>query len=167
MRVALGSDHAGFHLKEYVKSYFAARQVDYTDFGVNYLKPVDYPDIARVVAEAVASGEYDRGILVCGTGIGMAIAANKVPGVRAALCYDSFMARAAREHNDANILALGERVLESGMVCEIIETWLKTRFGGGRHARRVAKIRSLEEEYCCGHILKGDELQKRGKQEVR
>ncbi len=158
MRVAIGSDHAGFHLKESVKEYLASRQVEFTDFGVDQPESADYPDIARVVAEAVACGDYERGILICGTGIGMAIAANKVPGIRAALCQDPFTARVAREHNDANIVTLGERVLEPGLAREIIETWLQARFGGGRHARRLAKIELLEKKYSCGETLKKDSL---------
>ncbi|MDH7576639.1 MAG: ribose 5-phosphate isomerase B [Bacillota bacterium] len=149
MQVAIGSDHAGFHLKERVKEYLTSRQIEFRDFGVDRPDPADYPDIARVVAEAVATGECDRGVLICGTGIGMVIAANKVPGIRAALCQDSFTARAAREHNDVNILTLGERVLGPGLACEIIETWLQAQFAGGRHARRLAKIRLMEEKYCC------------------
>ncbi|NPV28748.1 MAG: ribose 5-phosphate isomerase B [Firmicutes bacterium] len=158
MHIAIGSDHAGFQLKERVKEYLVSRQVEFTDFGVENPEPVDYPDIARVVAEAVASGACDQGILICGTGIGMTIAANKVPGIRAALCQDPFTARAAREHNDANILALGERVLGPGLACEIVEAWLQARFAGGRHARRLAKIRLLEEKYCCGEGLQHHHL---------
>ena len=148
MRIAIGSDHAGFKLKGIIKQRFSASGREFTDFGVNTPQPVDYPDIAAAVGEAVARGDYDQGILICGTGIGMAITANKVPGVRAALCHDVFTAKAAREHNDANILTLGERVLQSEAACDIVDAWFRARFIGGRHARRLEKIRDLERKYC-------------------
>lgn len=147
MRVALGGDHGGYRLKEAVKGWLDELGVAYEDFGAHSLDSVDYPDYARVVAERVASGEFDRGILVCGTGIGMAIAANKVPGVRAALCHDVFSARATREHNDSNVLTLGERVVGPGLARAIVEAWLEAGFGGGRHVQRVEKIRAIEEAY--------------------
>lgn len=147
MRVALGSDHGGFRLKEKIKTYLAARGIPHTDFGTFSEEVVDYPDFALKVAEAVAAGEYTRGILVCGTGIGVCIVANKVPGVRAALCHDSFSARASRAHNDANILTLGERVIGPGLAEEIVKVWLETEFAGGRHARRVSKIAAVETKY--------------------
>ncbi len=149
MRIAIGSDHAGFRLKEIIKKRFSNPGREFTDFGANTPEPVDYPDIAGAVAEAVSRGNYDQGILICGTGIGMAIAANKVPGIRAALCHDIFTAKAAREHNDANILTLGERVLQSEIACDIVEAWLEGHFAGGRHAGRLAKIRQLEQKYSC------------------
>ncbi len=149
MRIAIGSDHAGCRFKEIIKDRFMASDREFIDFGVERPQPADYPDIAAKVAEAVARGECDLGILVCGTGNGMAIAANKVPGIRAALCYDLFTARAAREHNDANVLTLGERVLEPEAACDIVEAWLKARFAGGRHSRRLEKIRELERKYSC------------------
>jgi ribose 5-phosphate isomerase B len=158
VRVAIGSDHAGFQLKEEIKRFLHNSHVDCGDFGVSSTEPADYPDIAEMVAEAVAQGKFDCGILVCGTGIGMAIAANKVPGIRAALCHDLFTARAAKEHNDANILALGGRVLNPQLACEIVETWLNAHFAGERHARRLEKIRSLEARYCCN----GEEKQEVG-----
>ncbi|MGB9791373.1 MAG: ribose 5-phosphate isomerase B [Thermacetogeniaceae bacterium] len=148
MRIAIGSDHAGYRLKEEVKKRFSSQQIEFSDFGVNCDEPADYPDIAEPVAEAVARGEADLGILICGTGIGMTIAANKVPGIRAALCHDLFTARAAREHNDANILTLGERVIDPELACQIVSEWLRADFQGGRHARRLAKIRALEEKHC-------------------
>lgn len=151
MRVALGADHGGYRLKEAIKGWLDELGVAYEDFGAHSLDSVDYPDYARAVAERVASGDFDRGILVCGTGIGMAIAANKVPGVRAALCHDVFSARATREHNDSNVLTLGERVVGPGLARAIVEAWLGTEFGGGRHSQRVAKIRQIEEAYRrCG-----------------
>jgi ribose 5-phosphate isomerase B len=149
MRIAIGSDHAGFRLKNIIKERCAAAGREFLDFGVDRPQPVDYPDIATTVAEAVARGECDQGILVCGTGIGMMIAANKVPGIRAALCHDLFTARAAREHNDANVLTLGERVLQPELACDIVTAWLQARFAGGRHARRLEKIRELEQKYSC------------------
>jgi ribose 5-phosphate isomerase B len=147
MRIAIGSDHAGFKLKGIIKQRFSSLAREFADFGVNTPQPVDYPDIAAAVGEAVARGDCDQGILVCGTGIGMAIAANKVPGIRAALCHDVFTANAAREHNDANILTLGERVLQPEMACSIVDAWLQARFAGGRHARRLEKIVELEKKY--------------------
>ena len=148
MRIAIGSDHAGFRLKGIIKQRFSTPGREFTDFGVNAPQPADYPDIAAAVGEAVARGEYDQGILICGTGIGMVIAANKVPGIRAAQCHDVFTAKAAREHNDANILTLGERVLKPEVACDIVDAWLQARFAGGRHTRRLEKIRELEKKYC-------------------
>jgi ribose 5-phosphate isomerase B len=148
MRIAIGSDHAGLKFKGIIKQRFSAPGREFTDFGINTSQPADYPDIAVTVGEAVARGDYDQGILICGTGIGMVIAANKVPGIRAALCHDVFTAKAAREHNDANILTLGERVLQPEAACDIVDAWLKARFTGGRHARRLEKIRELERKYC-------------------
>jgi ribose 5-phosphate isomerase B len=148
MRIAIGNDHAGLKLKEIIKQRFSAPDREFIDFGANAPQPaVDYPDIAAAVGEAVARGDYDQGILICGTGIGMAIAANKVPGIRAALCHDLFTAKAAREHNDANILTLGERVLQQDVACDIVDAWLQARFAGGRHTRRLEKIRELEQKY--------------------
>lgn len=144
MKVALGSDHGGFNLKEAIKGLLSDKGVPYTDFGTDSTASCDYPDIARPVAEAVARGEYDRGILICGTGIGMSITANKVRGVRAALCHDTFSARATRQHNDANVLCLGGRVIGPGLALDVVATWLGTDFEGGRHARRVEKISALE-----------------------
>ncbi|MGI5838825.1 MAG: ribose 5-phosphate isomerase B [bacterium] len=147
MRIAIGSDHAGYELKERVKELLTDLDLDFTDYGTNSLDSVDYPDIGSKVAEAVANNEYDRGILACGTGIGMSITANKVPGVRAALCYDLFSTRLSREHNDANVLVLGARVLGYGLALEIVHTWLLTDFVGGRHSRRIGKIADLDKKY--------------------
>lgn len=147
MKIAIGSDHGGFKLKEEIKSYLAELGYEYHDFGTFSPEAVDYPDFARKVAEAVAKGDYERGILICGTGIGIGIAANKVPGIRAALCHDTFSARASREHNDANILTMGERVIGPGLAKEIVKVWLESEFAGGRHARRVEKIRAIERDY--------------------
>ncbi len=148
MRIAIGSDHGGWRLKKEIIALLQEKGIACQDFGTFSPEAADYPDFALKVAEAVRSGEYDRGILCCGTGIGVAIAANKVPGIRAALCHDPFSARAAREHNNANILTLGERVIGPGLAKEIVETWLKAEFQGGRHARRVEKITMIEERYC-------------------
>ena len=145
LKIAIGSDHGGFRLKEEIKDYLRQQGVEHTDFGTYSTASVDYPDIAQTVGEKVASGEFERGILICGTGIGISIAANKVHGVRAALCGDVFSARMSREHNNANILALGERVTGSGLALMIVQTWLETEFAGGRHARRVEKISALEK----------------------
>jgi len=145
MKVAIGSDHGGFRLKEEIKTLLTELKVDSHDFGTYTCASVDYPDISRQVAEAVAKGEYERGIIVCGTGIGVSIAANKVKGIRAALCHDVFSAQMSREHNDANILTMGERVIGSGLARMIVEIWLKTEFAGGRHACRVTKLMELEK----------------------
>ncbi|MDK2821267.1 MAG: ribose 5-phosphate isomerase [Clostridia bacterium] len=145
LRIAIGSDHGGFHLKKAIKEYLDKENIVYEDFGTYNSESVDYPDYAEKVAIAVASGEYDKGILCCGTGIGVSIVANKIPGIRAALCNDTFSARAAREHNDANILTLGERVIGPGLAIDIVSTWLKAEFSGGRHARRVEKITAIEK----------------------
>ena len=142
--IALGADHAVFPLKEDLKAWLTARGHHVLDFGTDSAESVDYPDYAARVAEAVGTGTAERGVLVCGTGIGMAIAANKVSGVRAAPCADLDAARLSRQHNDANILTLGARVLEGSTATAVLETWLETDFAGGRHARRVAKLMALE-----------------------
>lgn len=144
MQVAIGSDHGGLHLKEEIKQLLAEMNISCRDFGTYSLDSVDYPDIAGVLAQAVASGEYDRGILLCGTGIGMSITANKFKGIRAALVHDVFSAQATREHNDSNILCMGERVVGFGLARLIARTWLETAFEGGRHTRRLDKISQLE-----------------------
>lgn len=145
MKVAIGCDHGGLHLKEDIKSLLADGGYEVTDFGTNSTDSVDYPDIAVPVANAVANGEFDRGILICGTGIGIGIAANKVKGIRAVLCHDTFSAHASREHNNANILTMGERIIGPGLARDIVKIWLTTEFEGGRHERRVAKIADIEE----------------------
>jgi ribose 5-phosphate isomerase B len=147
MKLALGSDHGGFRLKEIVKDYLETENIPYEDFGAFSEDSVDYPDFAEKVAEKVAAGQFDRGILICGTGIGISIAANKVPGIRAALCHDVFSARASREHNDANILAMGERVIGRGPAIEVVKAWLQSDFSGGRHSRRIEKISAIEKKY--------------------
>jgi ribose 5-phosphate isomerase B len=146
--MALGADHAGWQLKEEIKAWLLTRNVELMDFGTHSPDPVDYPDYAAQVGEAVASGKADRGILICGTGIGMAMTANKVPGVRAAFCPDLFTARMSREHNDANVLALGGRLTGRELALEIVEMWLRAGFQGGRHSRRVGKIAELEQRHA-------------------
>jgi len=141
MRIALGSDHAGFGLKQQVMEYLSAESIEHKDFGAFDDKPSDYPDIAKLVAHAVSTGEFDRGIVLCGTGLGMAMAANKVPGIRAVNCWNEFIAEVSRTHNDANILALGARMLASEYAMLIVRRWLETPFSGEeRHVRRVEKI---------------------------
>lgn len=145
MKVAIGADHGGYRLKEDIKSLLEDLGVDYKDFGTHSTESVDYPDVALPVAQAVADGLFDRGILICGTGIGIGIAANKVKGIRAALVHDTFSAHACREHNDANILTMGERVIGPGLARDIVSIWLATDFEGGRHERRVEKIMAIEK----------------------
>lgn len=140
MKVAIASDHGGVILKRAVVDYLTEKNIEFTDFGPETTDSVDYPDYAKPVSEKVASGEYDKGILICGTGIGMSIAANKVKGIRCALVHDTFSAKATRAHNDSNILAMGERVVGQGLALEIVDTWLNTQFEGGRHERRIDKI---------------------------
>ncbi len=144
MRIAIGSDHRGLELKNDLVKYLRSAGNEYHDFGTTDEIPVDYPDIARSVAEAVSRGEYDYGILICGTGIGMSIAANKVPGVRAALCCDTFMALRSRQHNDANLLCLGAD--RPGEADEIVRIFLSTGFESGRHQRRVEKLKDIESD---------------------
>jgi ribose 5-phosphate isomerase B len=144
MRIALGADHAGVALKDDLVQLLRDRGVAFTDFGTVGSESVDYPDFAATVARAVASGEYDRGLLVCGSGIGMAIAANKVPGIRAASVIDTESARLSRSHNDANVLALGARLTAPAQAHDIVTTFLDTPFEGGRHQRRIDKISALD-----------------------
>lgn len=147
-KIAIGSDHGGYELKEDLKGLLAELKFDIQDFGTENGDSVDYPDIAKPLAETVASGKADAGILVCGTGIGVAMAANKVPGIRAANCHDQYTARMSREHNDANILTIGGRIIGKELAREIVKTWLSTAFAGGRHSRRVEKIMAIENYYC-------------------
>lgn len=147
MKLALWSDHAGYELKEQIKAMLAETAVEFEDLGVNSTEPVDYPLPAARVAQQVAEGNFQRAILFCGTGIGVCIAANKVPGIRAANCTTSYEAMVSRQHNDANVLCLGGRVLGVGVAKEIVKAWLATEFEGGRHARRVAQMRDLETRY--------------------
>lgn len=144
-KVALGADHAGFEEKEKIKSTLDEIGVDYDDLGTNGCDSVDYPDFARKVAEAVASGEYEQGLLVCGSGTGMAIAANKVKGVRAAVAWNEDIARLAREHNNANVLSLPARFMSDEEAKKIVKAWFAADFEGGRHTRRVEKISEIED----------------------
>ncbi|MFC4077354.1 ribose 5-phosphate isomerase B [Salinithrix halophila] len=144
MRVVIGSDHGGLQLKKALKPILEEYGAEVEDVGCDCVDSVDYPDYALPVAERVAKGEFDRGVLVCGTGIGMSIAANKVKGVRCAVVSDEFSAQMSREHNNANILALGERVVGPGLAAKILRAWLETEFAGGRHRQRVDKIEALE-----------------------
>ena len=149
MMIALGSDHGGYELKRALIPFLQGRDIDVADVGTNSTDSVDYPDFAERVALLVANGEADSGILVCGTGIGISIAANKVPGIRAALATDPFMARMAKEHNNANVLVLGGRVIDEAKAKELVGAWLDAEFEGGRHQQRLDKIAELERKYRC------------------
>jgi len=151
MKIAIGSDHAGYEEKEQLKPLLTELGIQFEDLGTVSPKSVDYPDYARKVAEEVASGHVDQGLLVCGSGTGMAIAANKVPGVRAAVAWTEEIARLAREHNDANVLSLGARVTPAEELPKIVRAWFAAKFDGGRHARRVEKIREIEQEELALH----------------
>lgn len=145
--IVIGSDHGGLNLKTALVNYLKRRGVTFSDAGTDTDVSVDYPDFGQKVAETVASAKADAGILICGTGIGMSIAANKVPGIRAALVTDVFMARMAKEHNNANILVLGGRVLDEQKACDLVGTWLDATFEGGRHQKRLDKITAIESKY--------------------
>lgn len=147
MKIALGSDHGGFELKNEIIEYLKENGYDIKDFGPFSSESCDYPDYALKVAESVKNKEYDFGILICGTGIGISLAANKVPGIRAALCSDTFSAHATRQHNNANILAMGQRVVGVGLALDIVKTFLEAEFEGGRHQTRIDKLTAIEEKY--------------------
>jgi ribose 5-phosphate isomerase B len=141
MKLAIAADHGGFELKQEVVKYLqSVKTIEVSDFGTATRDSVDYPDYGKKVSEAVSNSSADRGILICGTGIGMSIVANRYPKVRAALCHDHFTARMSRLHNDANVLVMGERVIGKGVALEIVKTWLETEFEGGRHQLRLNKI---------------------------
>src|SRR5512135_3464460 len=144
MTIAIGSDHAGVELKKELLSLFNKLQIQFVDFGTDSPESVDYPDFGEKVSEAVSSGKMEKGLLICGTGIGMSIVANKFPRVRASLCHDNFTARMSRLHNDANVLVMGERVIGRGVALDIVKAWLETEFEGSRHQRRLDKIREIE-----------------------
>ena len=148
MRIAIGSDHGGYALKKHIKSILRKAGISFRDLGTDSARSTDYPDHAAKVARAVTSRKFNRGILICGSGAGMAMAANKIPGIRAAVCNDLLTAKVAREHNDANILVLGGRIVANAMAEEILKVWLKAKFTGGRHGRRVRKMMELEK--CQG-----------------
>lgn len=139
-RIAIGSDHGGFELKETIKEYLKAREIEFVDFGILKKEACDYPIVAKAVANEVAQGKCDKGILICGTGLGMALAANKVRGIRAVALENTYSARVSRAHNNANVLCLGERVIGEHLALDIVDMWLKTGFEGGRHKRRVDMI---------------------------
>jgi ribose 5-phosphate isomerase B len=151
VKLAIGCDHGGFELKEEVLKFIrTVSNIQVSDFGPTGRESVDYPDYGAKVSDAVSKGAVDRGILICGTGIGMSIVANKYPKVRAALCHDHFTAQMSREHNDANLLVMGERVLGKGVALEIVKTWLDTPFAGGRHQKRLDKIQTIEKTLIQG-----------------
>ena len=146
MKIALGCDHGGYELKQHVIKVLEKLGHEYEDFGCYNLDSCDYPDFGAAAARAVAEGKCDRGIVICTTGIGISIAANKVKGIRAACCDDHFSVKYTRLHNDANILCLGGRVVGPGVVCELVDLFIETEFEGGRHARRVGLIHEIEQE---------------------
>lgn len=147
MKIAVACDHGGLNLKREVVKYLNANGYEVADFGTDTFDSCDYPDYALPAAEAVASGECERGILICSTGIGVSMVANKVPGVRCAHCHDTYCAEFTRLHNNANVLAMGEKVVGAGYALKIVEIFLKTEFEGGRHSRRVDKISAIEKKY--------------------
>jgi len=152
MKLAIGADHAGYRLKTELLGFLRSLGHEVTDFGAHGPESVDYPDYAAAVCEEVLSGRADRGILICGTGIGMSIAANKIPGIRCALVHDVYSAKATREHNDSNVIALGERVIGPGLAQEILGTWLSTEFSQGeRHRNRINKVCALERRRASEH----------------
>lgn len=142
--IAIACDHGGYELKLLIEKHLEEKNIPYKDFGCDSTKSVDYPEYAYPVAKAVAAGEFEKGILICGTGIGMSIVANKVKGVRCALCSDTFSAHATREHNDSNVLALGGRVLGPGLALDIVDAWLGAEFIGSHHVKRLDMIKKIE-----------------------
>lgn len=143
--IAIASDHGGYMLKEHIKAYLAAKGITCEDFGTNSTDSCDYPDFAKPAAEAVANGQCEKGIVICTTGIGVSITANKVKGIRCALCTDTLTAEMTRRHNDANMLAMGAGIVGPMLAERIVDTFLSTEFEGGRHARRVAKLMEIEQ----------------------
>ncbi len=146
MKIAIGCDHNGLELKNIICEFLKEKGVEFKDFGTMTKDPIDYPDIAKVVAEAVVRGEFDRGILICGTGLGMAIAANKVRGIRAATCHDVYSAERARKSNNAQIMTMGAQVIGPELAKMLVDAWLRSEFQGGRSAPKVKKIMQIEEE---------------------
>ena len=144
MRVALGADHGGYELKEAIRTHLEAQGFEVYDLGTHSTDSVDYPKYGFLVGDSIIKGEADLGIVVCGTGQGIAMAANKMPGIRAAVCTETFSARMAREHNNANVLSLGGRVIGVGLALDIVDLFLKTEFSGGRHANRINLISNIE-----------------------
>lgn len=146
MTIIIGADHGGFELKETIREHLLKKGIEVNDCGTFSKESVDYPEIALKVADGLKEGEGDLGILVCGTGVGMSIAANKVDGIRCALCHDVFTAKMTRGHNDSNILAMGERVIGKGLALMIVDTFINSTFEGGRHLRRIEQIKDIEEQ---------------------
>lgn len=146
MKIAMACDHGGLRLKNVLKEYLLDNGYEVEDFGTNSEDSCDYPDYAGKAAKAVASGVCDKGVVVCGTGIGVSITANKVNGIRCALCHDVFSAKATRAHNDSNMIAMGQRVIGEGLALEILKAWLSTEFEGGRHVQRIEKMMAYEGE---------------------
>lgn len=144
--LTIGCDHSGLELKNEVIKHLEERGVEYKDFGTFTPDSVDYPDYALKVCHSVTSGESERGILICGTGLGMSMAANKVKGIRAAVCHDTFSAEFTRRHNDANVLCMGGRVIGPGLACKVVDAYLDSEFEGGRHQRRIDKVMAIEDE---------------------
>jgi ribose 5-phosphate isomerase B len=151
MRIAIGCDEAGLPLLDVIREQLKGKGIEVQDFGVHANAPVDYPDIAEKVAEAVAKGDSQRAILVCGTGIGMCITANKVPGVRAALCHDTYSAERARKSNDAQVITMGARVIGPELAKSIIHVWLESEFAGGNSTRKVEKMNAVDERFRAQH----------------
>lgn len=143
--LAIGSDHGGFELKNHIIKHLEEKGIEYKDYGCYDEKSVDYPDIAQIVCNSINNGECERGILICGTGIGISIAANKIDGIRAAHCHDVYSAQMSKRHNNANVLCMGGRVIGSELAFLIVDSWLDAEFEGGRHAARIAKIHALEK----------------------
>jgi ribose 5-phosphate isomerase B len=149
MRIVIAADHAGYHLKEELIRLLMSEGIQAADLGTGSTDPVDYPDFARTVGKAVSSGQAERGILVCGSGVGVCVAANKIPGIRAGLCHDTYSARQGVEHDDINVLVLGSRVIGTQLAAELVRTFLKARFTGEeRHVRRLEKVKGMEREFC-------------------
>jgi RpiB/LacA/LacB family sugar-phosphate isomerase len=156
MRIVVGADHAGFELKQNIADYLRRSGHDVVDVGTNSTAPVDYPDFAEAVSQAVLDGHAQRGVLICGSGVGASVAANKIPGIRAGLCHDSYSARQGVEHDDMNILVLGARVIGVELAHDLVNNFLAGRFTAeDRHQRRLAKVKALEKRY--GHLVKGEE----------
>ncbi len=160
MKIAIGSDHAGLALKETIKAYLDSRMIPYEDFGTHTQESCDYPRIAEIVCKAIISSEFDRGILICGTGIGMSMAANKIPNIRAAACSEPYSAILAKRHNNSNVLCMGARVVASGLATLITEGWLNASYEGERHQRRVDMLTRIEQRYAipyAPHPVKEDD----------
>ncbi len=146
MKLAIACDHGGYELKEIIKAHLISKGYEVEDFGTNNLQSCDYPDYAKKAAKSVALKQCEKGIVICGTGIGVSICANKVKGIRCALVHDVFSAKATRQHNDSNMIAMGARVIGQGLALEIIDTWLNTEYDGGRHDLRIKKMMAIEDE---------------------